>query len=436
MQVVVLAAGKSKRLQPVRDKNLINILGKPLIERQIKALRDARFERIFVVGGEHNLDELKKALKEFKNIDFAEQKDLKEGMAGAVLSVKDKIDKNEPVLVFSANDVVDIEAFKTVFDNQNDEADSLIVAKKVDKYFPGGYLEVDHEQFIKKIIEKPGEGKEPSNLINIVVHLHKNPSKLIDHLEKTKSKKDDRYEMALNSMIKAGLKMKALEYTGYWQAIKYPWHISEIWRYYFNKSQKYIKSKDISSRAIIKGDVIIEEGVKILEGAIVNGPCYLGENTVIANNALVREAHVGAECVIGFSTEVARSYLGENVWTHSNYIGDSVIGNNCAFGSGTVTGNLRLDEKNVQVNIEGEKVDCGHTKMGLIMGDNVRVGINCSFMPGVKVFPNSMITAGISITSDIPFNSFVKGNFEIEIKENRAKLDKEARNAFKKKFIE
>lgn len=441
MQVVILAAGQSKRLQPVRDKNLINFLGKSLILRQIEALRKAGVLDIFVVCGDHNTQEIQNELKNIKDLTFTIQKDLSEGMAGAVLSAEDQLN-DDPLLVVSANDVVDPDAYKLIFDSHlklrgsssqpDTNFDSLILAKKVDKYFPGGYLELDHEFNIKRIIEKPGEGKEPSNLVNIVLHLHKNPKQLIEFLKKTKSSKDDRYEMALNNMIKNGLKIKAIAYNGFWQPIKYPWHILNIWKYFFAKSNKYIKSKDISSKAIIKGDVIIEEGVKIFEGAIVNGPCYIGKNAIIANNALVRDSHIGEGSVIGFSSEISGSFLASNVWTHTNYIGDSIIGNNCSFGSGTITGNLRLDEQNISMMIEDEKIDTGLKKFGVVMGDNIRVGIHCSFMPGIKVFSNSMIIGGFTVSKDIPFNSFVKCKTEIEITSNRITLDKNTRNAFKK----
>ena len=55
---------------------------------------------------------------------------------------------NEPLLVFSSNDVVDIGAFESILDavKENEKckdkvrADGFVLAKKVEEYFPGGYL--------------------------------------------------------------------------------------------------------------------------------------------------------------------------------------------------------------------------------------------------------------------------------------------------------
>jgi len=435
MKVLLLAAGKSERMQPIPDKNFLMFLGKPLIVHQIESLIKAGFDDFIVIGGSHNLDKLKEL--EFKNINYQiiEQKNLDEGMAGAIIACEEVVG-NDLVCIVSSNDIVDEKAYELIVNTVNDEnVDSVIVGKKVKKYFPGGYLKIDSEGFITSVIEKPGEGNEPSNLVNIVIHCHKNPKKLIEELKKISSNKDDRYEVALDSLIKGGLKIKAVEFDGYWQPIKFPWHVFDVMKYFFKNMESTIsKDAQIADTAVIKGDVIIKEGVRIFDHATINGPCYIGKNVVVANNSLVRDSMINEGCVIGYSTEIARSSIGKNVWTHANYIGDSIISDNCSFGSGTVTGNLRLDEKNISVNIKGEKISSETNKFGLITGENIRCGINTSFMPGVKIGSNCVIGAGLVIPYDIEENKFVKGNVKLEIRENKAKLEKDARNKMRGKI--
>ena len=435
MKVLLLAAGRSKRMKPISDKNFLMFLGKPLIVHQIESLVKAGFNDFVVVGGAHNLDKLKNL--NFKNIGYKviEQKNLDEGMAGAVIASENEIG-NDSICIVSSNDIVDEKAYQLVTNALNNkEANSIIIGKKVKKYFPGGYLQVDSNNFITSIIEKPGEGNEPSDLINIVIHYHRNPKKLIQKLKNISSDKDDRYEVALDALIKEGSKMKAVEFDGYWQPIKFPWHVFNAMEYFFKKSKKFISpDAQIAETAVIKGDVIIEAGARIFDHATINGPCYIGNDVIVASNSLVRSSIVNKGCVIGYSTEIARSYLGENVWTHTNYIGDSIISDNCSFGSGTVTGNLRLDEKEISVNIQGEKVSSNTNKFGIITGENIRCGINTSFMPGVKIGSNCMIGAGLVIPHDIDENKFVKGSVNLEIRENKATLDKEARDKMKNKI--
>lgn len=426
MKVLILAAGRSKRMKPVEDKNFLNFLGKPLIQWQLEMLDFNGFKDAVIVGGVHNLSQLAEiGGRVGMNVEMVEQEDLDMGMAGAVLSARDAI-AGEPVLIVSSNDVVEKKAFEVMNAAiESGDADGYMLGYKVSEYFPGGYLEVSDDGVISGIVEKPEPGTEPSDLVNLVVHYHKDASRLVEYLEKAASGNDDLYEVAIDAMIKDGVNMRAVEYDGYWQPIKFPWHVQKVFKHFFDVSEKRVSdSAQISDKAVVKGDVIIGKGVKIFEGAIVNGPVYLGDGCIVANNALVRDSHVGENCVIGFSTEVARSFLGSDVWTHSNYIGDSVIGNNVSFGAGTVTGNFRLDEKNVCVRDGDNKIDTGTDKFGLVTGDDIRVGVNTSFMPGVKVGGQSFVGAGIVVGENIPEKSFVCGKFELKVTENRGRVEK------------
>ncbi|PIR55562.1 hypothetical protein COU74_00285 [Candidatus Peregrinibacteria bacterium CG10_big_fil_rev_8_21_14_0_10_36_19] len=420
MKVLLLAAGRSKRMKPVEDKNFLKFLGKPLIVWQLEMLKEVGLLDVVVVGGDHNLERLKDATDHLEmNIEYVEQENLDEGMCGAVLAAKEYI-LEQSVLVFSSNDVVEASAFETLKRAfEPGDMDSYILGKKVESYFPGGYLETNEDGVISRIVEKPGEGNEPSDLVNLVVHLHKHTGDLIEALENVESDNDDKYEVALSNMIAGGSKMKAVAYEGFWQPIKFPWHIQKVARFLINESEKFIASSaQIAATAVIHGKVIIDEDVKIMDGAIVSGPCYLGKGSVVANNALVRDSNVGERCVVGFGTEVARSYLGDDVWTHSNYIGDSVIGNNVSFGAGCVTGNLRLDEGEVMVDFDGKKLSSQSNKFGLITGSNIRVGVNTSFMPGVKIGDDCFIGAGIVVAENVPDKSFVRAKVELKISEN------------------
>ena len=424
MKVLLLAAGRSRRAQPIEDKNFLRFCGKFLIAHQVEALQHAGFQEILIIGGAHNLERLTPfARATAGNITVIEQQDLEAGMAGAVLSAKPHLQSNEPLFIVSSNDVVDAEAYQLIFEaGRNEHFDSHLLGKKVESYFPGGYLQVELDKIIG-ILEKPGAGNEPSDLVNLVLHLHKKTDDLIIALESATTDRDDRYEVALDTLIKNGTKMQAVSYNGYWQPIKFPWHVFDVARYFFSKTPKRIaNSAHVDTSAIIQGEVIIDEHAKVLAGATIVGPAYIGKESVVATNALVRDSYLGERCVVGFSTEIARSVLGDDVWTHSNYIGDSVIGNNVSFGAGTVIGNLRFDEQNIQVTIGKGKVDSGLSKLGLITGNDIRVGINTSFMPGIKIGTGTIIGPGLTINEDIPEQSYVRGETTLKISSNRSQL--------------
>jgi bifunctional UDP-N-acetylglucosamine pyrophosphorylase/glucosamine-1-phosphate N-acetyltransferase len=470
MKALLLAAGQSKRMAPLPDKNFLPMCGKPLIAHQIEQLQRCGFDDVIVVGGRHNLEELEKVANEMigdatanggaangKNVRTVEQKNLNDGMAGAVLAAREIIG-SEPFLVVSSNDVIEDGAYVSLLRSTT----TALLAKKVSSYFPGGYLEVERgvedgrAMRVRKIVEKPGAGKEPSDLVNIVAHLHRDSALLFEALDSVKTTRDDRYEVALDRMISDGVFVTAVPYSGQWQAIKYPWHLVNIWKLLMPAAKKSFWSgifggagdthelakpqisprAQIAKTATVRGHVVIEEGAKVFDHAVIVGPAYIGKNAIVANNALVRQSHLGEGSVAGFSTEIARSYLGNHVWTHSNYIGDSVISSNSSFGAGATTANLRLDEGNILVNVGDEKIDTGTNKFGIIMGENVRVGVNTSIMPGVKIGNNTFVASGLCVAEDIPDRQFVYGRFTLEKKENRVKLNPSAREVMMRKLLE
>ena len=91
-----------------------------------------------------------------------------------------------------------------------------------------------------------------------------------------------------------------------------------------------------------------------------------------------------------------------------NYVGDSIVGAHCNLGAGTITANWRFDEKDISVLVNGQLVKTENDKLGAIIGDYCRTGINVCLMPGVKVGPNSIIFPGICLTEDVDSNTMLK----------------------------
>ena len=90
---------------------------------------------------------------------------------------------------------------------------------------------------------------------------------------------------------------------------------------------------------------------------------------------------------------------------HLSYVGDSVIGEKCNFGAGTITANLRFDDGKIKMMIKDKVVDTGRRKLGVVLGDNVKTGIKSLFMPGVKVGANTWVGANFMVTRDLPADS-------------------------------
>ncbi len=435
MQVILLAAGQSTRLDPISDKNTLEFCGKPLIEHQVSVLKQAKMRDIAVVANQFNIEKITEILKKYSNVMVVEQKKLEDGMAGGVLAGASMV-KHKNIMIVSTNDIVDPYVFEAVIQASKKEVDGIIVGRKVESYFPGGYLKIDKNNLVTDIIEKPGEGKEPSKLVNLVCHVYNDFPAFVSHLKKVKSKKDDLYEVALSQYIKKDkAEMLVYKYTGSWHAIKYPWDVLKLMEFNLKKLEHKIdKTAVIAKTAIINGNVYIGPKVKVYDHAVIQGPAYIAAESVIATNALVRNSMIGQRCVIGFSTEVARSYLNRDVWCHSNYIGDSIVDENVSFGSGAVLGNLRFDEANVKVNVKKDRVDTGTNKFGAVIGEGARIGINACTNPGIKIGRNSFIGGGVHLTEDVPDNKLVLSDQKTKITSNEKSVKIEGRGEMKKKL--
>ena len=95
---------------------------------------------------------------------------------------------------------------------------------------------------------------------------------------------------------------------------------------------------------------------------------------------------------MGQGVEIKNSILNKGTKVpHLSYVGDSIIGENCNFGAGTITANLLFEEKTVKTKVKGKMIDTTRRKLGCIMGNNVKTGINVSIMPGVMIGNDSLI---------------------------------------------
>ncbi len=428
MKAVFLCGGVGKRMLPLmEDKFLFKFMGKTLLEYHIDMAKKY-VDEIIIVANDENIDRIKK----ITDSKVVLQKKAN-GMADALLAAKELI-ANDEIIIVSPNDVFDEEAYKKLMDAyRNEDASSFITGYVVKDYFPGGYI-IRDGKYMKGIVEKPEN--PPSNLVNIVLHLHKNTKKLFEYIERTESQRDDVYEKALDSMIKDGEKIYVVDYDGYWQAIKYPWHVLLVLDHFMEGAKRRISpSAEISETARIYGDVIVEDGVKILDNAVVRGPAYIGKNSVIGNNALVWSGtQIGDNCVVGFSTEIKHSYVGDGCWFHENYIGDSIVGDDCSFGAGTITANLRFDEKNISSYVKGRKMDTGMNKFGAVFGEKCRTGIHTGIMPGVKVGPNSIVGPHVCLTKDLEPNKILFSDGKLI--DNKIKLDERNLSKLVKKLGE
>lgn len=183
--------------------------------------------------------------------------------------------------------------------------------------------------------------------------------------------------------------------------VDYPWKVLPLIKDYILEIIPILDSDYIK----LKNDVYVHKTVKIEEGAYINGPTIICENSVIRHNAYIRgSVIIGKSSVIGNSTEVKNSILFDKVeCPHFNYIGDSVLGEHAHLGAGVILSNVRSDKKEVN----------GLRKCGSILGNNTEIGCNSVLCPGTIIGENSSVYPLTMVKGEVESNMIVKSTNEI-----------------------
>ena len=160
---------------------------------------------------------------------------------------------------------------------------------------------------------------------------------------------------------------------------------------------------EVSPLASLSGVIRLANGSRILPGTVIEGPVLIGPHSVVGPNAYIRGAtSIGANCYVGHGTEVKNSIIYHNTYISRNcYVGDSIIGTHVTLGAGTCTENHRHDGRHHVSMIQGNPVNTGRLKLGAMLGDGVRTGVNTSLEAGVKIGIARTISPGCVISKDL-----------------------------------
>ena len=401
MKCVILAAGEGKRMHPLtftRPKVMLPIANKPILEwNLINAIEAGIKDFVIIVGYKSEMvrNYFGNGQRWNVNIEYVNQGRAM-GTAHAIGVVKKFVDS---FIVLSGDTIFGKQDIENIIQNENSMG--LI---KIDNAEDYGIVEIDGNRIVK-IYEKM---QRPfTNVINAgIYHFNKT---IFDFIEKTKKSPRGEYEItdSINMMVKDN-EMQGV-FLSEWRDVVYPWHLLDANEEILKKINKHIDG-DIDKNTMIRGDVIIGKNSKILSGSYIEGPVVIGDNCKIGPNCYIRPfSSIGNNCHVGNACEIKNSIMFDNSNSpHQNYVGDSIIGENCNLGAGSKVANLRLDKKNIKVILNGKKLNTKRRKLGVIMGDNVQTGINSMMNIGAIVGNNCFIGPGALVSGELKTDSRIE----------------------------
>jgi UDP-N-acetylglucosamine diphosphorylase / glucose-1-phosphate thymidylyltransferase / UDP-N-acetylgalactosamine diphosphorylase / glucosamine-1-phosphate N-acetyltransferase / galactosamine-1-phosphate N-acetyltransferase len=390
MKAVILAAGDGKRLRPLtetRPKAMLPVAGKPILHHLLLEAKKAGVSEAVII-----VRHMKEKITDYfaKNdtgmkLRFVEQ-GADNGTGAALMCARD--DVKETFVVLAGDIVTDSSVIRKVIDSH--EGGITLALKKVANPHDYGVAELSGGR-VSLFEEKAKHPK--SDLANLSVYCME--PKVFDELKSLG--KSERGEYELVSLFTGA---KGVIVDGYWRDIAYPWDLLEANEHVLSAMEA---RTGVIENSTINGKVIMEDGAKIIN-SYVEGCAYIGAGTVIGPNAYLRGFNsIGRNCAVGSGSTVKSSILLDHVNAkHLSYIGDSVIGENVNFGSGSQIANYRFDGNSINVVTEKGWANSGKNKLGVFVGDNTKFGVLSCTMPGKSIGANCWIHSGVIVNKNVP----------------------------------
>jgi bifunctional UDP-N-acetylglucosamine pyrophosphorylase/glucosamine-1-phosphate N-acetyltransferase len=302
------------------------------------------------------------------------------GTADALRMVEDLVDGN--FLMMNGDIIVDQKDIRNLTVREN-----TMSLFRVENTEGLGLVEISGDKIIRihEKIEKP-----PSNLANAGLYLF--TEDIFTAISQTPMSPRGEFEItdSIQLLIDRGHNI-SYQKIDYWLDIGYPWDLLSANESLMAKIEPQ-KLGVIEDNVVIKGRVNIGDRTLVRSGSYIIGPVIIGEDCDIGPNCYIRpHTSIGNGCHIGAAVEVKNSIVMNNSKIpHHNYVGDSIIGEGCNLGAGTKIANLRLDEQEIRV----RNINTRRRKLGAIIGDNVKTGINSCINTGSIIGNNAFIGPG------------------------------------------
>jgi len=406
-KAVVLAAGKGVRLWPLtenKSKHMIPVAGRPVIEHVVAAVKSAGIRSLILVTSyaeELIQKHLGNGAKWRVRIEYVHQPDIS-GTGSAVSAAREKLGDHDFLLVYG-DVMVTPTAIRRVLETYRRKGRKpsvgLVPVSRPESY---GMARVSGEWLID-IVEKPQAPASPSNLANTGIYVL-GPT-LFEHLEKILRSGRGEFELtdAISSLARGGASVAWAKIgASDWQDIGRPWDLLSANATTLARSKRSVNGT-IEKGVTITGPVTIEKGATVRTGTVIEGPAWIGNGAVLGPLAHIRAGtSVGRRVVIGNFCEIKNSIIMDDTHIHHlSYVGDSVIGERCNLGAGTILANLKTNGKTVRMRIRDKLEDSGLRKLGVFTGDNVKTGINSSIMPGIRIASEAVLPPGSIVSEDV-----------------------------------
>ncbi|WP_417238878.1 sugar phosphate nucleotidyltransferase [Bizionia sp.] len=322
MKIIVPMAGRGSRLRPhslTVPKPLIPVAGEPIVHRLVKdivkVLNQPVEEIAFVLGdaawfGDDVISSLKALAASLGAKASIYRQDEPLGTGHAIMCAKDSL--SGPTVIAYADTLIRAD-FKL-----DQEADSVIWVKKVDKPEAFGVVKLNDNKEIVELVEKPKFFV--SDLAVIGIYYFKEVSVLKEALQFVLDNNIvNGGEYQINDGIKRMMANGKVFKTGQ----------VEEWMDCGNKAVTVETNARMLGFLEKDGEELIASDLKIQNSKIIQ-PCFIGENVVLKDSTIGPNVSIGNNCTIEAST-VKNSLIQNHTSIKNANLDEAMIGNHVTF---------------------------------------------------------------------------------------------------------
>ncbi|MFQ5907273.1 MAG: bifunctional sugar-1-phosphate nucleotidylyltransferase/acetyltransferase [Thermoplasmata archaeon] len=400
MKAFLLAAGEGTRMRPLtanRPKPLLPVAGKPFMRHLLDRLQAAGISSSVVLLGWRG-----RLLKDHfaqggggMELAYVEQEPL-EGTAAAIALAEGHVGSR--FLSLNGDVIFDARDLAEMLEEHGEGKRPVVAVAQSERPERFGSVTLENDRLVS-LEEKPARAASP--WVNAGIYLFNDD--VFGLIRKTPRSPRGEYEITdtLTLLLEQG-EVLAHRLRRPWLDVGYPWDLLRANEVLLEGLEPEVAG-DVEKGAVLEGSVRVEEGARVRSGAVVEGPVLLDRESHVGPNCYIRPAtYLGPGARVGNACEVKNAILMAGALVpHHSYVGDSILGEGCNLGSGTKVANLRLDGRSIWVTMKGRRVDTGLRKLGVIMGDEVKTGVNVSIDVGTIIGEETAIGPGAAVRGNI-----------------------------------
>ena len=230
-KAVVLAAGRGTRMRELTaevPKPMIEVRGRPVLQRILEGLRDAGIRDCLIVVG-YRADAVREFFGDGSRCNVAlqyETQTVQDGTGRVLELARHFVDDRAFVLAYG-DILIDPANYKRVVDLA-ENVEALLTVTRGEDVSKGGAVFLNDEMHLVDLREKPKPGEPTSPWYNAGLYSFR-PS-IFDFTAKLKPSSRGEYELtdAIRELAQSGKKVKALELTGEWADVRDPETVARL----------------------------------------------------------------------------------------------------------------------------------------------------------------------------------------------------------------